>query len=63
MAENAILNLDFVNTLFCKKTIFLIFIAEFIESVLSILSHSESTVGPNLVEREEKFSKLRFLDS
>ena len=57
--ENAIFGLVFAYTVFCKRTILLIFEAEFTERVLDKLSYPESTIRPTLakvVGLEEKFS-------
>ena len=57
MAGNPILNFDFANTVCNKGGILLIFEAEHTKSVLDILSHPESTVGPIMAWPEEKFAK------
>jgi len=55
--ENAMLKMDFENTVFHKRTMLLIFEAELTESVLDFLSYRESTIGPTIFGAEEKFSK------
>ena len=49
------LKLVFVNTVFHKSVILLIFEAEFTESVLDILSYPVSTIGPALIGPEKLF--------
>ena len=56
---NIVLRLVFVNTVFYKRAILLIFYPEFIESVLGILSYPESTKGPMMVGFEEKIFKTK----
>ena len=43
--KNAILRLEFTNTIFHKRAMLLIFYAEYTASVLEILSYPESTMA------------------
>ena len=45
----------FVDRVYLKRAILLIFYVELTESVLDILSYAESTVGPIMVGPREKF--------
>ena len=58
--ENAILKLDFVNTIFHRRAILLIFQAEFIERLLGNLSHPGSTIGPTMAMPEKSFQNKGF---
>ena len=51
------MKLDFINAVSHKRTMLLAFEVEFTECILDALSYSESTIGPTMVETEEKFSK------
>ena len=53
--ENAILTLVFVNKVFHMKAMLLIFYAEYTKSVLDILLHPESTMGPPWLGPEKNF--------
>ena len=55
--RNGILKVVFASAVFHKSDISLIFETEFTESVLSILSYPESTLGYTMVGPEEKSSK------
>ena len=53
--ENAILRLVFANTVFHKRALLVIIHAEYKESLLNILSHLESTLGPSWLSPEKNF--------
>ena len=55
--QNAMLKLDFVNSVFHKRAILEVFEEKFTEIVLGILSYSTSTIRFTMVEPKEKLSK------
>ena len=55
MAGACFIILAFANTVFHKRAMLLIFYAEYTESMLEILSHSECITGPPRLGLEKNF--------
>ena len=54
-AQNATFRLASGNAIFHKRAILLLFLVEFIESVLDVICYPESTMGPPWLGPEKNF--------